>query len=183
MSRRAQASQDLLTGVCVCPLMVSIKMVRLFIPIVLVPVASLLGGFGSPCSLSHDDLDCTYTALTNGRLFIHTGQLSDIAFPAGIERNPNMKLYTIEQKYVLENNERGIDLSRDECGAFAYFHPQTNPPAVLVLTTLRCVLIRLLVHLLDYFQPLHAETRRPVVLGQMDSVEKWNNTLLGFLHT
>lgn len=40
------------------PLM-SIKFVGLFAPIVLVPVASLLGSPGSPCSLSHDDLRCT----------------------------------------------------------------------------------------------------------------------------
>lgn len=47
---------------CACErhLMVSLKIVRLFFPTVLVPVASLLGSPGSPCSLSHDDLHRTY---------------------------------------------------------------------------------------------------------------------------
>lgn len=46
--------------VCVRPLMVSVKLFRCFLPIVLVPVASLLGSYRSPCSLSHDDLHRTY---------------------------------------------------------------------------------------------------------------------------
>ena len=60
--------------VCVRPLMVSIKMIRLLVPTVFVPMASLLGSFGSPCSLSHDDLDRTYIhtlTLTIWRLRIH----------------------------------------------------------------------------------------------------------------
>ena len=43
---------------CARPL-VLVKMIRLVIPTILVPMASLLGSLGSPCGLSHDDLDCT----------------------------------------------------------------------------------------------------------------------------
>lgn len=63
--KKTLAFQDLLTeGLCVyvCArrLMVRVKIIRRLVPIVFVPVASLLGSLGSPCSLSHDDLHRTY---------------------------------------------------------------------------------------------------------------------------
>lgn len=77
LSQKTHTFQDLLTErvcVCVCPLVVSFKIIRRFVPIVLVPMASLLGSLGSPCSLSHDDLHHIYThtqTLTTRILFIH----------------------------------------------------------------------------------------------------------------
>ncbi len=67
--------QDLLTE-GVRPLMVRFKIIRLLVPTVLVPVASLLRSPGSPCSLSHDDLRRTRIhtlTSTTWRLLIQIG--------------------------------------------------------------------------------------------------------------